>query len=227
MDLILNFFEGHCINTLKCREKSVHNMAFYFMTQMKNLNHMLEYLQDLEIIKDRKEIIYLDLEYAFNQCHQRIGYNSGKKNIERQLKKGQIIIYGILGLYEKAVDLSLFQRDFDLAKLYASKSFIDTKMKKNLWLKIAKEILNQPFGRRIENKEDNIKICLALLDETKEILRIDDLLPFFPDDTRVEILKNKLCESLKSYNSRITNLKDELTEQSKNAEDLREKFRKI
>ncbi|CAI2378217.1 unnamed protein product [Moneuplotes crassus] len=226
--IILSFLERYCIQRLKCTEKSVHNMAFYFMTKMKSLDHMLGYLQDLEKIKEGKHSIYLDLEYAFNQCHQSINDKRHGKSGEELLKKGQIIIYGILGLYEKAVDLALSQRDFELAKKYASKSFIDTKLKKNLWVKIAKEILNkQPALRREGSSQDNVQKCLELLDETKDILKVDDLLPFFPDDTKVEILKDKLCESLKLYNDRISNLKNELSEQSKNAEDLRDKNRKF
>lgn len=68
--MILGFFEKYCIGRLRCKEKSVHNMAFYFMTRMSRLEHMLEYLQSLELTRERKEAIYLDLEYAFNQCSQ-------------------------------------------------------------------------------------------------------------------------------------------------------------
>lgn len=53
------------------------------------------------------------------------------------------------------------------------------------------------------------------------------MLPYFPKITPVEILKEKLCESLRNYNDRIISLKTELAEQSKNAEDLRDKNRKF
>lgn len=154
------------------------------------------------------------------------------RKIKDVLERGQIIIYAILGLFEKAVDLSLSTENYDLAKKYASKSFIDKKLKKNLWLRIAKKILNKSDNKREESKEsddakENIKKALDLLDETKDILRIDDLLPFFPPNTPVEVLKKKLCDSLRNYNERITSLKTELEEQSKNAEDLREKNRKF
>ena len=129
-------------------------------------------------------------------------------------------------MYEKAVDLALDTRNFDLAKKYASKSFIDQKLQKNLWLKIAKQILQiSDLRNKDDYSEDCVKKALELLDEpkAKEVLRIDDLLPFFPENTKVETLKDKLCDSLRSYNERIRNLKGELSEQSKNAEDLREK----
>jgi hypothetical protein len=184
---------------------------------------MLDFLKGMEVMKENKEMIYLDLDYAFNQCHQRINENEGNKKIEKIFKRAQIMLYAIMGLCEKAADLALAERDFELAKKYANKSFIDAKLKRNLWLKIAKEILK--FDSRDPQK--GVEEALKLLSEqNKEILRIDDLLPFFPDDTKVEILKDKLCDSLKSYNDRINNLKVELRDQSKNAEDLREKNRK-
>lgn len=42
-------------------------MAFYYMTKMSELDHMIRHLQSLELCKENKEGIYLDLEYAFNQ----------------------------------------------------------------------------------------------------------------------------------------------------------------
>lgn len=221
LTLILEFLEKYVIGKLRCKERSVHNMAFYFMTKMHDLEPMIGYLKMLEIYKEQKEGIYLDLEYAFNQCNQE-RYLERPEKVKECLIIGQIIIYGILGLYEKAVDLALTSKNYDLAKKYASKSFIDQKLKKNLWLKIAKKILNES-----QDGKEEVKKALDLLDETKDILRIDDLLPYFPPATPIEVLKEKLCESLRSYNDRINNLKNELSEQSKNAEDLREKNKKF
>lgn len=57
------------------------------------------------------------------------------------MKRAQIILYGILGLYDKAVKLSLECRDIDMAKDYANKPS-DKKLKKKLWMKIAKFLFN-------------------------------------------------------------------------------------
>lgn len=55
------------------------------------------------------------------------------------MKKAQIILYGILNLYDKAVKLALECDDIQMAKLYADKP-IDKKFKKKLWMKIAKHL---------------------------------------------------------------------------------------
>jgi len=57
------------------------------------------------------------------------------------MKKAQIILYAILGLYDKAVKLALEIDDIDMAKDYANKPN-DTKMKKKLWMKIAKYLFH-------------------------------------------------------------------------------------
>lgn len=59
----------------------------------------------------------------------------------KKIKKAQIILYAILGLFDKAVKLSLECHDIDMAKEYANKPQ-DKKMKKKLWMKIAKYLFN-------------------------------------------------------------------------------------
>ena len=60
---------------------------------------------------------------------------------QEKLKRAQIILYGILGLFDKAVKLSLECRDINMAKDYANKP-LDKKLKKKLWMKIAKNLFN-------------------------------------------------------------------------------------
>ena len=53
------------------------------------------------------------------------------------MRKAQIILYAILGLFDKAVKMSLVCNDIGMAKEYANKP-VDKKVKKKLWMKIAK-----------------------------------------------------------------------------------------
>ncbi len=64
--------------------------------------------------------------------------------LERQiliLKKAQIVLYGILGLFDKSVKMSLACKDIEMAKVYANKPS-DKKLKKKLWMKIARYLFN-------------------------------------------------------------------------------------
>ena len=57
------------------------------------------------------------------------------------MKKAQIKLYGILNLYSKAVKLALECKDIELAQEYANKPS-ELKIKKKLWMKIAKYLFN-------------------------------------------------------------------------------------
>ena len=57
------------------------------------------------------------------------------------MKKAQIILYAILNLHDKSVKLSLECEDIAMAKYYADKPN-DKKLKKKLWMKIAKHLFN-------------------------------------------------------------------------------------
>jgi len=57
----------------------------------------------------------------------------------QSMKKAQIILYGILLLYDKAVKLALECDDIEMAKQYANKP-VDKKIRKKLWMKIAKHL---------------------------------------------------------------------------------------
>jgi hypothetical protein len=53
-----------------------------------------------------------------------------------------VLIYSIMGLYEEAVDLSL-KIDIDLAKENADKPEDDEALRKKLWLKIARHVVEE------------------------------------------------------------------------------------
>lgn len=55
------------------------------------------------------------------------------------MMKAQIILYGILNMYSKAVKLALECSDIELAKNYANKP-AENKTRKKLWMKIAKHL---------------------------------------------------------------------------------------
>ena len=50
-------------------------------------------------------------------------------------------IYSKMGMYENAVDLALVKGDLELAKVNAEKPEEDRQLKKKLWLKIAKYVV--------------------------------------------------------------------------------------
>ena len=41
---------------------------------------------------------------------------------------------------------------------------------------------------------------MELTDETNDLLKIDEIIPLFDPNMKIEIFKEKICESLKDYN---------------------------
>ena len=119
-----------------------------------------------------------------------------------------------------------------MAKQYANKPD-DKKLKKKLWMKIAKYLFNyqgknkkQVASSGVIGSEKTarpmkyqINDALDILKESK--LKIDDLLPLFPPDEKVQDMKEHLCECLNDYHMKIKASKEELEEHSKAAELLR------
>jgi hypothetical protein len=58
------------------------------------------------------------------------------KRLDRKIlnfKKAQIILYGIMGVYGKAVELALDCGDYELARDYANQK-MDKKVTRELWM---------------------------------------------------------------------------------------------
>jgi len=74
-----------------------------------------------------------------------------------------------------------------------------------------------------QQKKYRINEALDILKESK--LKIDDLLPLFPPDEKVQDMKEHLCECLNDYHLKIKSLKQELENHSQSAEQLRKQQR--
>ncbi|TVU43036.1 hypothetical protein EJB05_09469 [Eragrostis curvula] len=116
----------------------------------------------------------------------------------------------LLSLYAKKVDL-------ELAKAEADKVEDDEELRKKLWLKVAKHVIEQEKGV----KRENIKKAIEFLSETNNLLKIEDILPFFPDFVLIDDFKEEICKSLKDYNSQIEQLKQEMDDATRGADNIR------
>lgn len=61
----------------------------------------------------------------------------------------------------------------------------DEDLRKKLWLMIAKHVIEQEKGV----KRENIRRAIAFLKETDGLLKIEDILPFFPDFALIDDFK--------------------------------------
>jgi len=98
-----------------------------------------------------------------------------------------------MNLYDKAVKLAIECQDINIAKEYANRP-TEPKMKKKLWMKIAKYLFKPSSTGETVDVEKALEILLK-----DSPLNTDDLLPLFPNDTKVGKLKEHLCKCHDDY----------------------------
>ncbi|GLB36022.1 putative pep3/Vps18/deep orange family protein [Lyophyllum shimeji] len=142
---------------------------------------------------------YYDLDYALRMCK-----NAGRT-------QPCVHIYSKMGLWENCVDLALAKGDLELAKINADMPEDDEPLRKKLWLKIARYV--------VQDKKD-IKTAMRFLENT-DLLKIEDILPFFPDFVVIDDFKEEIAHALEGYASHIEALKSEMNEATKTAEAIK------
>ncbi|CAL5358494.1 unnamed protein product [Camellia sinensis] len=137
--------------------------------------------------------------------------------------------------------------DPELAKAEVDKVENDEDLRKTLWLMVAKHVIEQEKG----TKRENIRKAIAFLKETDGLLKIEDILTFFPDFALIDDFKIKnrdnlrvravvtpkmngtgahppgafgdeaICSSLEDYNKQIEQLKQEMNDATHGADNIR------
>ncbi|KAJ3332896.1 hypothetical protein HDU76_012696 [Blyttiomyces sp. JEL0837] len=153
----------------------------------------------LIFLNSHKDAPIFELRYALRLC------------LQEGFTQSCMYIYSAMGLYEQAVDLALKHQDLDMARINADKPIDDDILRKKLWLKIARYV--------VEDRKD-IKQAMNFLQST-DLLKIEDILPFFPDFAVIDDFKDELCHALEDYNSHLERLKAEMNEATKGAENIR------
>ncbi|KAJ7630800.1 Pep3/Vps18/deep orange family-domain-containing protein [Roridomyces roridus] len=142
---------------------------------------------------------YYDLDYALRLCKQ-----AGRT-------QPCVHIYSKMGLWENSVDLALEKGDLELAKLNADKPEDDQQLRKKLWLKIARYV--------VQDKKD-IKTAMRFLENT-DLLKIEDVLPFFPDFVVIDDFKEEITNALEGYSTQINGLKSKMDEATRTADSIK------
>lgn len=160
-------------------------------------------LQSFLLNRDLEDAV--DLQYALRLCTQ------------LNKTKACILIYSSLNLYEEAVELALKTKNIDMAKENAEKPDDDDALRKKLWLKIAKHV--------VEGEKD-VKKAMSVLKECP-LLKIEDVLPFFSDFVLIDDFKEEISLALEEYNQHIQDLKEEMDDATKTAESIRDDIREL
>lgn len=182
------------IHSLNVQDQAIHNYFIQLYAKYKETRRLMNYFETQG--KD-PTMIHYDIHYALRLCK------------EFEIKEACVFLYCLLEFWQQAVELAL-TINTQLAQQTASQP-ADRDLRRKLWLRIAEhEIAGK---EKIQEAMDLLKQC--------DLLKIEDLLPFFPDFQKIGHIKEAICESLKEYNKKIQEQKREMEECAEAAENVR------
>jgi tetratricopeptide (TPR) repeat protein len=132
--------------------------------------------------------------------------------IQHQRVQSCIHIYSAMGQYLQAVELALQHEDIEMAAIIADRPEGNNKLRKKLWLLVAEKRIRQP-GTGIKDAIEFLRRC--------ELLRIEDLIPFFPDFVVIDDFKDEICSALEDYSRHIDALRQEMDNSAQTARQIR------
>jgi hypothetical protein len=185
----------HVINSLNSRDAAVHNtlISIYAAHPSKDESALLSYLET-----QGEEPSY-DADFALRLC------------IQHSRVQSCVHIYSNMGQYLQAVELALAHSEIDLASIIADRPMSNPALRKKLWLAVAKKVISQSNG--IKTAIEFLKRC--------DLLKIEDLIPFFPDFVVIDDFKEEICAALEDYSRNIDVLKKEMDESSQTATNIK------
>lgn len=150
--------------------------------------------------------------------------------IQHQRVQSCVHIYSAMGQYAQAVELALKHDDIDLAALVADRPEGNDKLRKRLWLLVAEKKIrhnnvtttttSDKNNDEPEEAKTSIKSALDFLRRC-DLLRIEDLIPFFPDFVIIDDFKDEICSALEDYSRHIDHLRQEMDNSAHTARQIR------
>ncbi|KAI9829636.1 MAG: hypothetical protein M1826_005526 [Phylliscum demangeonii] len=184
------------INQLQTEDAAIHNtlVSIYAAHPAPDESALLAYVES----QSHQAAGHYDVDFALRLClqHNRV--------------QSCVHLYSSMGQYLQAVELALQHDEIELASIIADRPEGDPSLRRKLWLAVAKQVISQ---------SDGIKTAIKFLRRC-ELLRIEDLIPFFPDFVVIDDFKEEICTALEEYSRQIDLLKREMDESSHTAATL-------
>ncbi|KAJ9143576.1 Pep3/Vps18/deep orange family-domain-containing protein [Coniochaeta hoffmannii] len=185
----------YVVNQLASTDSAVHNtlVSMYASHPSKDEAALLAYLES------QGDEPRFDPDFALRLC------------IQHHRVLSCVHIYTNMGQYVQAVDLALSHNEIDLAAVIADRPMSNPPLRKKLWLAVARKVISQSNG--IKTAIEFRKRC--------DLLKIEDLIPFFPDFVVIDDFKDEICDALEDYSRNIESLKKEMDDSSQTAANIK------
>ncbi|KAH0606968.1 uncharacterized protein H6S33_002956 [Morchella sextelata] len=176
-------------------DAAVHNtlLSIYASHPSRDETHLLSYLET------HTASPHYDADFALRLC------------IRHNHVLSCVHLYSSMGLYLQAVELALKHGNLTLASIVADRPSTDTALRKQLWLAVARAVIASSSS--IKAAIDFLRRC--------ELLKIEDLIPFFPDFVVIDDFKDEICAALEDHSHAIDTLKREMEESARTAANIR------
>jgi hypothetical protein len=186
----------YVVNNLNSTDSAVHNtlISMYASHPSKDEAALLAYLES------QGEEPKFDPDFALRLC------------IQHHRVLSCVHIYTNMGQYVQAVELALRHDEIDLAAIIADRPMSNPALRKKLWLAVARKVISQSNG---------IKTAIEFRKRCDNLLKIEDLIPFFPDFVVIDDFKDEICDALEDYSRNIESLKKEMDESSATAANIK------
>ncbi|RDA83173.1 hypothetical protein CP532_4937 [Ophiocordyceps camponoti-leonardi (nom. inval.)] len=186
---------NYVVFQLNSKDAAVHNtlVSLYASQRSKDESGLLSYLQ-----AQGDEPRY-DQDFALRLC------------IQHHRTLSCVHIYTSMGQYLQAVDLALSHDEVELGAVIADRAMSKPALRKRLWLAVARKVIA---------KSDGIKAAMEFLKRC-ELLKIEDLIVFFPDFVVIDDFKEEICGALEDYSRSIDKLKKEMDESWQTATNIK------
>ncbi|KAK0659398.1 Vacuolar protein sorting-associated protein 18-like protein [Lasiodiplodia hormozganensis] len=191
------------INQHHSTDAAVHNtlISIYASHPSRDESALLQYLEAQSYAQEQN----YDADFALRLC------------IQHKRVQSCVHIYSSMSQYVQAVELALKYDEIDLASSVADRPESDPALRKKLWLAVAKKVISQSTG---------IKPAIEFL-RRSDLLRIEDLIPFFPDFVVIDDFKEEICAALEEYSRQIDALKREMDESTQTAEHIKRDIKQL
>ncbi|KAK0645924.1 Pep3/Vps18/deep orange family-domain-containing protein [Cercophora newfieldiana] len=185
----------YVVNQLASTDSAVHNtlVSIYASHPSKDESALLAY------VESQGDEPSFDPDFALRLCIQH----------HRVLSCAHI--YTSMGQYVQAVDLALAHNEVELASIIANRPMSNPQLRKKLWLAVARKVISQSNG--IKTAIEFLKRC--------DLLKIEDLIPFFPDFVVIDDFKEEICNALEDYSRNIDSLRREMDDSSQTAANIK------
>ncbi|XP_022705297.1 vacuolar protein sorting-associated protein 18 homolog [Varroa jacobsoni] len=186
----------HCVDKGYEEDEAIHNYLIALYARLGDKEKLQHYLTSQG---DKLSDVRYDAKFALRMFS------------ELKLHKASLHVYEVMGLYSEALDLALQElQDVSLAQSIANKP-VDDEERKKLWLVIAAHVIRK--GEDVGKAMELLASC--------ELLRIEDVLPFFPEFVCIDHFKEAICNSLQSYKGQISTLRDSMTDSTNATDQIR------